>query len=219
MYNWLKIFALVIISLVTAYFGYFIYCSAKYSYKIDMNNYKPYFWIFKDSAKIDVDTNIFVGCIRKTDLFYHYIYKQNYYIGIWEFKNLNNVDLGKINFYQKTKLDNVNFFTSEILNKNNSPEITVKFGSFFNHGINLNLDEFSTIIREFKTLNYKGFYGRINKMSLSRENGEHLVIFDCKNEIESYLILFYKRHNRFYVISVNSDLAFDENILKILNLE
>ncbi|MNY41144.1 hypothetical protein D3C86_1759330 [compost metagenome] len=56
-------------------------------------------------------------------------------------------------------------------------------------------------------------------MSLSNEKGEHLILSDFTKGPTPTVFLFYKGHQSFYVIIINSENPFDENIIKILNLE
>lgn len=214
----LKVIISGVIAIVIGYFAYFIFNSVRYSYSIEMRNYKACLWVFKDSIRKDIDTNRFVGCIRKRDVLYHYIYKNTYDIFIWEFKDLDIAELNKIAINQNANLDNIKFSSGEILNKKDSPEMTVKFGVFFNYTMNVNLDEYSKVEKSFEAVHYKGFYGTINKMSFSNEKGEHLILFDYPSGKEPSLFLLYKGHKSFYIIVINTEKPFDESIINILNL-
>lgn len=208
-----------LISVTIVYIAYFVFNSTKYGYDIDLRNYNSYFWFFKDSIKTDVDTNRFVSCIRKTDILSHYIYKNTYDVFIWEFKNLDHLKLSKIAINENINLDNVKFRSGEILNRKDIPEMTVKFGSFLNNSMNINLDKYSKVEKSINSVNYRGFYGSINRMSFSNEKDEHLVLFNYLNGKEPSLLLLYKGHSSFYVILINSEEPFDVSLIKILNLE
>lgn len=214
-----KIIVYGFISIVVCYFVYFMFKSAKYNYYIDMNNYKPYLWIIKDSVKKDIDTNIFVSFHREKDILTFYNYKHQYYISIWDFKNLNKVALRKISINRNVNLDTVKFNSSETLNAKSNPEYTIRFGPFFKNSINVNIDNLSKIEKTFETSNYKGFYGTINKMSLSDEDGKHQVIIEYNHSKTPFELLFYKGHNGFYLITIDSEKPFDESIIKIFNLK
>lgn len=215
----LKTIIFVIIACVICFFINFIFIAVRYGYDINMRNYKPYFWVFKDSAKINVDTTLFIGCTRKTDVLYTYIYKLNYNVSIWEFKDLEAVKLRSIHINQNVNLDNLKFSSAVVLFNKSSPEITVSYGSFFNNTFDINLDEYSKIERHFEGTNYKGIYCTINRMSLSDEKGKHLVLFDFIDGIEPNIILLYKSSKSFYLIRIDSKTPFDESIINILNLE
>lgn len=218
MNNIFKIIFSFIVSLIISFFIYFIINTYRYHYKIDLDNFKPYYSFFKDSIKKDIDTTVFVGCIRKNDALYHYIYKKDYFIDIWEFKELGFLDLNKITIYQNVNLNNIKFQSAEILNKGRIPEIIVRFGPFFKNKININTNENSKIENMVKNNNYKGFYGIINKMSFSNENGKHLVLIDYKDTLEYCLVLLLKKRNSFFIINISSNQPFNNSIYNILNL-
>ena len=184
-----------------------------------MKNYKPYLWILKDSIKCNIDTSVFVGCIRERDILYNYIYKHDYRICVWEFKDLEISDLKKMQINSNVNLDNKKIFSGEILNRRHSPEITVRYGPYFKHLININLDKFSKVEKSFESANYKGFFGTVNKMAFSDETGNNLVLFDYAKGQETNLLLLYKGNNSFYIIIVHSVIPFDEKIINILNLK
>jgi hypothetical protein len=184
-----------------------------------MNNYKPYLWIFKDSVKNDVDKDMFVGSIRERDILYQYILKNRYHVSIWEFKDLSEIRLNEIPINCNVDLDDVNIMPYELLNKNESPEITTELGFSFSGSASLNIDKRSKIIKSIDTPKYKGFYGLVNKLSLSNEKGKHLIIFDYPSGNEPTLFLLYKTSTGFYVVFIDSnDGPFDESIIHVLNL-
>lgn len=215
----LKIIILSIVGIIVLYFAYFIFDIVRYGYHIEMGNHKPYFWIFKDSAKKDVNKLVVVGCIRKRDIYYHYHCshdKRDYGVGIWEFKDLSSVELKNTSISQNINLDNVKFSSGEVLHANRSPEITVRFGSFLKSTIDINLDEQSKIEKNIETSNYKGFYGILHKMSFSDKEG-HWVLFNYHPR-EYCLFLLYKAHQSFYVVMINSEQPFSTDMINILNL-
>lgn len=213
-----KIIGLTIMTILLCYFSYFIIISNKYSYRIDMKNYKQYLWIFKDSALNYIDTNIFVGCIRERDVLFNYIYKDDYYIAIWEFKDVSK-DLENIFIYKNIDLSNLKFNSSQVLNRDGSPEFTVRFVPFFQKKMDVNIDQYSEIKQEFKSMNYKGFYGTINKVTLSNEDKQHLVLIEFPYKKENSLFLLYKKAQSFFVIIIHSEKFFDKSIINILNLK
>jgi hypothetical protein len=184
-----------------------------------MKNHKPYFWLFEDSIKKDVDTNLFIGCIRKTDVLYTYNYKHNYTIYIWEFKELNNTLLKDISINENINLGNIKFGNREVLNKDSNPEITVSYGPFFKHTMNINFDEYSEINEYFQSNNYKGFCGVIHKMSLSNKDGKHLVLMDFYDVTRYFAGLIYIGKRGFYLILITSKNPVNKDIIEILNLE
>lgn len=176
-------------------------------------------WVFKDSAKSDINTNFCYTYIKKRDVYNCFHYKDTYRIIVWEFKDLSNVELKKATINQNVNLDDVTFESGEVLNKKSGLEATIKYGFAFNHAMTVNLDKFSKIERTFEGTNYKGFYGSINQMSLSNEKGEHEILLDYTKGLTPTVFLFYKGHQSFYIIMINSKKPFDESIIKILNLK
>lgn len=176
-------------------------------------------WVLKDSAKTDIDTNFCYSYAKKRDVYNNFAYKDTYNVMVWEFKDLANAELKKATIYRNVNFDDVKFDSGEILNKGNDLEITINYGFVFNDAMNVNLDKYSKIQRDISGPNYKGFYGSINKMSLSNEKGEHQIISDFTTELTPALFLFYKGRQSFFIIMIYSDKPFDENIIKILNLE
>lgn len=210
-----------------------------------MFNYKPYLWIFNDSVKSQVDTVFFVGAISERDILYKYILnvknqadtvsfvggnrgtdildkymqRKRYTVSIWEFKDLSKIKLDEVSINSNRDLGEVSIMPYELIGKNEIPEITVELGFSFNHSVSLNIDKHSEIIKTIETPAYKGFYGLVNKLSLSNEKGKHLIVFDYPGGNEPTLFLLYKTSAGFYVVFINSrNVPFDESILKLLNL-
>jgi hypothetical protein len=175
-------------------------------------------WIFKDSVKSDIDTNFCYSYLKKRDVYNNFHYKGTYNIIIWEFKDLSIAELKKATINQNVNLDDVKFGSGEILNKKSDLEITIKYGFAFNYTMNVNLDGYSKIERNFEGANYKGFYGSINKISLSDEKGEHQILLDYTKGQTPTVFLLYKGHQSFYLIMINSEKPLDESIINILNL-
>ena len=217
-----KNFKIIIVSismLLISYLSYFFYGIIRYSHSSDWRTYIQYMWIFKDSAKKDINTNFCYSYVKERDIYNNFDYKDIYNIVVWEFKDLGNAELKKSIINQNVNLEDVKFESGEILNKNSDLELTINYGFVFNSAINVNLDKYSKIERIFKGSNYKGFYGSINQMSFSNEKGEHQILSDFTKGPTPTVFLFYKGHQSFYVIMINSKNPFDEDIIKILNLE
>jgi hypothetical protein len=213
-----KIIVYSAISLVICYFVYFLMGILIFSHSHDRKTYKQYMWLFKDSVKNDIDTNFSYSYFKKRDIYNNIHYKRINHIIIWEFKDLSSADLNKIAINQNVNLDNIKFWSGEVLNVRGSVEIMVNYGFAFKN-MNLNLDNISKIERHFETVNYKGFYGILNKMSLSNEKGEHQIIFEYAHSRTPTVLLLYKGHKSFYLIMINSEKPFDESIIEILNLK
>lgn len=141
----LKIIILSAIGIVVCYLVYFIYITKRYSHSPNWYTYKNYLSFFKDSVKNDLDTNFCYSYVQKHDIYNSFNYKHEYYISIWEFKDLNRAELKKVSINQNINLDDVKFSSGEVLNKKTDLEITIKFGFDFNHTMNVNLDNHSKI--------------------------------------------------------------------------
>jgi hypothetical protein len=170
MYRKLKILAFGLIAIVICYVIYFFYEIIRYSHSSDWQTYKQYVWLIKDSLKNEVDTNFSYSYVKRRDV-YNMIHLKGYNIIIWEFRDLDKTKLKKININQNVNLDGIKFSSGEVLNKKSDLEITIKYGFEFNYGMNVNLDEYSKLEKSIERESFKGFYGSINKMSLSDERG------------------------------------------------
>jgi hypothetical protein len=210
-----------LISFVFIYLAYNVFIKIKYGYSIELGDCKRNLFFFNDSIKINIDTNHCVSAIRDRDIFNTHIYKDDYLITIWEFKDLSKVDLKRTSINQNVDLFNVRFDSGETLNSGSNPEFNIKFGDLFKNAfkVDVNLDEFSKITKKIETPKYKGFYGTVNLMSFSNETGEHLVLIDYKSGKEPVMVLFYKSDTSFYAIIVESKKILNENIIQIFNLK
>ena len=219
----------IIILLFVLYLLYFVYVTYWYSH--DWEACKQYMWFFKNSIRNDIDPpgySICFSLVKKSDVYniFHYVHDRDMYpIHIWEFKDLGNADINKMNINQHIDFSDIRFRSKEILNSNSSVPVTIKYGFAFHNTMSINLDGLSKIDGTFSGPNYKGFYGSINKMSFSNEKGEHQIIFDYtdkpyKTSFSPTVFLLYKGHQSFYVIIINSKQPFkDASIISILNLQ
>jgi len=215
----IKIISIIVILLLGSYFLYSIFIITKNRHHVEITNYRPYLWILNDSIKNEVDTIHFSGYIRKRDILYEYIIDNQYYISIWDFKDLKGISLNEITINPYVDLSYVDIVPREVLDAKENPEINIELGFSFNGSINLNIDNNSKIIKSIDTPNYKGFYGVVNKLSLSNVKGKHLILFDYTKENEPTVFLFYKSNKGFYMILINSkNIPFDESIINLLNL-
>jgi len=216
-----KIIIAVIVSFIIVYFGRIEYRFIRYSHSSEFNNYKRYLWLFNDSVKCNIDTFICVGDIGDRDILYRYLYKKKTFIRIWEFKDISESDLKKIQINQNIDLDDVKFKSGEIVDKNMlpSPMINMKLEFSFNNSLIINLDKNSKISKTIDSTKYRGFYGNLSKMTFNNEKNEPLILFDFGYPPVPTLLLLYRTTKSFYVIYINSDLPFDESLIKILNLK
>lgn len=216
----LKIVLIFIGCLVGCYYTYNFFTMIKYSHGIEMEDYEPYMWVFQDSVRKDVDTLIFAGHTRERDILYQYRFKNKYLVSIWELKDLSNIQIDKIPINSNVDLSEVHIMPYEILNKHVSPEIKVELGFTLDSTISLNLDNNSKIITTIETPKYRGFYGEVNKLSISNEKGKHIIQLDYPYENPYTVFLFYKTQRSFYIIFIKAKekVPLDENVIQYLDL-
>ncbi len=207
------------ISTIVCFLIYVFVGIIKNSHSPDWQAYKQYTYFFKDSVKNYIDTNFCCSFVKKTDVYNNFNYKQIFNIIIWEFKNTVSLVPENVKINQNINLNDEKFNPGEILNKNSDLEIAIKSDFSFNNAMNLNLDFQSKIEKEFNSNKYKGLYGLINKVSLSNEYNEHQILFNYTMSKKYAMIIFYKGHTSFFIIIIDCERPFDENIINILNLE
>jgi len=198
-------------------------------------SWKQYMYFFNDSIKQDIDTTLSFSDVKDRDVcnYYHYIpnsagidmsdkfiYHRKdtiYDIMIWEFKDLSEINLNNITIVKDVNLDSLKLKKGEILNSKSDIQTSIiqRF-SFQKLGVELNTR--STLQKEIQGTNYKGFCGVVSKMSLINETGSAQIFFNFFPEKQTVL-LFYKGHQSFFLIMINSDKPFEEEIIKILNLD
>ncbi|HNW70403.1 MAG TPA: hypothetical protein PKI01_08375, partial [Bacteroidales bacterium] len=173
-----KIRVLIIgILLLTVSAGYYFFTNFHYG---EFNKYQRFIWLFKDSVQEDIDKIVCTGLIGKNDIEYTFIYKKNYFITIWEFRDLLKLDIKKTPFYLNQNLDEstIKFGQTENINVAPFPQIKLKFGFEIQNQIILYVDKDTKILKNIDSDNYKGFWGNISKMALCDENGDQLIFFD-----------------------------------------
>ncbi len=181
---------------------------------------KQYIWLFKDSVKKDINTDYSFSKVEDRDVYNNFHYK-GYNIVIWDFKDLRDSDLQNVLIKNQVELGSnaAKFSAGEILNKKSDMKIAIKFRFAFSDAMNINLDTYSEMYRTIKGKNYKGFYGNLNRFSLSNGRDEHQIIFDYTEGKTQSVVLVYKNQLGFYLIVINSKQKIDENCIDILNLE
>jgi len=226
-----KIKNLIISGSITAVIGYFLiplFITVRYSHRTEWDNFDK-LWLFQDSVKPYVDTLVALAQIRKSDAEYWYhlyqtpqkglpLGKSRYHVLIWEFNDLESFDIKNSQFNTNVDLDIDDYSGGVIENPGGEPSLFVKSKMPFNNFININLNRSSTIIKYIDSTNYKGFYGKINKLSLNNEKNKLLALFDNQAACVNTLFLLYKKQTKLYIIYLFSDYEVDENALRIFNL-
>lgn len=215
----IRLLAILVSTLIVGYIAYYVFVIVNNRHHNKLSFDESYLWLINDSVKSDVNQRMFFGHVGKKDILYEYVLKDKYLISVWEFKDLNKIELSEISINQHVNLNN-DFLPREVLDADTNPEINIKLGSSFNGSISLNTDEYSQIKKILDTPKYKGILGVINKLALTDKNGEHSIVLDYSKKNESTLLLVYKTTRSLYVIFINSteEAPLDENIISLLDL-
>ena len=210
----LMIIAGSVILFIVCVVAYFIYDNEKYGYDFEQAERSRILWIFADSARRNVDYPI-MSDVRKTDTIYYCVYNpvppHDTFIMVWEIKGLNRVDPHGVPIHKNVILDKVQL-RGEILDK----VTQIKYGSFFNQNLGVDLDDYSKISKMLEGKSYSGFLGTVNRIAFEGGEGQVLCMQDCGGR--ETLFLMYKANNSFYLIFINSVDPFDQNIIQILDL-
>ncbi len=180
--------------------------------------------IYKKSALNDM----FIDNIarqRSTDNFKVHLFDMDYSIFEWEIFDLKNLNIKDVSINIKKNYSNkLDFYYN--LYRDDNPEVHIAHRlEFKTKKININLDEKSKILKFYESSNYKGFFGIVNKMSISNSNNENYATFDYKFGQRNTILIVYKTINSFYIIhfrppgyeKIGEELQ--ENIINILNLK
>ncbi len=196
-----------------------------YGHNADYTSFKKYKWIFKKNTQVNLD-DIGNSTFSKTDCqnFFHYLGNMKnkdmgFLFNIWEFKNLENINLDKVKLTNDFDVSNITFKNGETLNMESELRQDVKYNYSFKDGFNINIDKKDTIKSYYKGKYYVGCYGNFKRISLWNEFEGHQIIIiknDLKNPLTS--ILVYKRNKRLFLIIVQSDKYFDKDIIDVLNI-
>jgi hypothetical protein len=206
--------------------------------------FKPerYYDLFTDSAKSKINKTSCSGDVGKDDILYWYKIGQ-YKIIIWEFKNPGGICLNDIQFVTNAPV-NYNEFDDFGGHPDYFPRpfIQYKWGYHLNAPISFHFDSNCKILSTKDSLNYKSFFAKISYLII-KSNNETQIVFDYKTTminkinnssklhrpsndeltsrlpiaVPTYLLLLNKQ-NSFYIILVNSEVPFDESVIKLFNL-
>lgn len=212
---------------VLLFFGTWFLFIFKFGHSGEFYTYRQVDWMLSDSARTKVDTSVSFSYARERDILNMLVVKKadnikSAYISVWEFKNLANIDLKSIRFYEGVNLQGDPFFFGQRF-KDEPPcpliSSQLKVNYNFENSLDININEQSKIITKISSASYVGFYGLLNRMSFANELDETQILFDYQNTVQPTLLLFYKIRKSFYMILVNSDEPFDERIMSLFNLK
>ena len=223
-----------IIAVVLACLSPYLHTCVKYYPHIEIGKYR-YITLFKDSIRKDIDTTYsgLTGIRENGNLYYHYNYctvhkipfnkkATVYYIDFWELKDLYNTNLNTIIFKKNLSLSKVDKGLNLTRGDYDSlPLIKSRIAyEFTTSKMDVNLDYGTAIYNTIDTTNYKGFFGKVNIMSLTDENGKTQILLKYKYPKKT-LFLLYKTNQSFIIIRVNCnhDEAINENVINFFNLK
>jgi hypothetical protein len=136
---------------------------------------------------------------------------------IWKFDKFENFKIGNIKFRNKQNIIDIKLTNGEVIDAESDARNGIAYGYNYKT-ITVNTDQESKIRDWFSDVNFKGFIGSFNRISLSNEKGEHDIYYDFIPYRENVLFMIYKSEKGFFLIVIDSDLPIDRSVLKLLNL-
>lgn len=227
----------VIIGLFIAYAVYFVVDAAINVHYFNARKWKEYIQLFQDSIVQDVDTLTACSNVKRKDIYTSFNYVPGlslvdkderiffrgrnapiYFVVFWEFKSLSNFPVDSVEFRFNQSLEHLKLKRGEVFEPKSEEPVSINFG-FKYKKINVNVDNQSSILNaSIKGRNYKGFFGKLNRISFSNEKEKHEIFIDYYPK-KPVLFLVANKDARFYLITISCNKKFDESIVKILNLE
>ncbi len=163
-----------------------------------------YNFLFNDSIISQLKCFYSIG--NEKGALFAYNYNNKYRFIIWEFAELNNINLSQIVFENANSNYDKNFEAYNSYNLGPEPAILIKSRLCINanKSVTIKIDGISNTVQTYKTTNFKGVFGEINKVEIENENGESQIHmnFGKTNNIlcpKSELIIFKKIHSLFFV--------------------
>lgn len=236
-----KIAKKVIITFGCLVIGYVIYIiteAAMNSHSVFTNGkeWKEYIHLFNDSIVQDVDTLTAGTYVGNKDIYMSFNYVPGlsfldkhqradfrskkdtvYFVTFWAFKELDHFPLDSIDFRFNQTLDNLKKGRGEVLEPHSKQPVSIRYGYEYND-ITINVDNKSGNVKVINGKNYKGFLGDLNRVSFSNEKEEHDIFIDYKPK-RPVLFLVAKIDSALYLITINSEIKFDESILSIIDFK
>ena len=203
----------------------------------NLKEYDNFLFLFKEEYVKDIDRFTASSYVEKNDVLttINYVpgislldkekqigfgYRSDivYHINIWEFKKLTKLSIDSVPIYLKKTLGDLEVSWGEILEPESEQPIAIKFRYDYSK-MSINVDEGSIISDSaIRGKNFKGFFGEINRISLSNENEKHKIFMDYIPRMQ-VLFLVVNKYNQFYIITVTCNKSFDESIIDIFDLE
>lgn len=213
---------LILICLIILIFLPFSRCSSE-EVRIDTITQKEYRWIFKDSILKEIDTLAFSD-IRENDVNVHFRYKGDYInmepaylISVWHFKNQRKFELKNVKFDCCRDLFSIDLEGYFIYNLDSKIEQYVDQKDDFGNGLDVVLDENSSIDTIFSGHDYTGFLGHSRKYAVDSKIKKNMIVYT--NELTNDKVLFcvYQKGENVFLIKVVSEKEFDQDFMKIFS--
>lgn len=183
----------------------------KYKYNTVFNDQK-YLWLFNDSVNLEHlpyhDSLLAsTGRIRESDQNYFLVLEDHIYVEVFEFEELNEMELEEINFNIYGRFPP--FENESIVTLNDDlgkevPVVSIKNILPFNNTLEVGFSKKSKMQKIEDSSHYFAYCGKLEKMLLSNDYGNPLVLFDF-SKVSSTLIVFYKTDLQFLIIVVTSE--------------
>lgn len=228
-----KLFKIILLILFL-YVGFRIAHYIIYGHTTDWVSKERFTYLFKNETFQHMDT-VYIGTAQgRYDAVESYHYYPNVNINqgmdrillvnevyirfsIWKFDKFENIQIGDIKFRTKQDIIDIKLTNGEVIDSESDKRKGIAYGYNYKT-ITVNTDKESKIRDWFSDVNYKSFIGSFNRISLSNEKGEHDIYYDFIPYRENVLFMIYKSEKGFFLIVIDSDLAIDRSVLKLLNL-
>jgi hypothetical protein len=218
MYSGLKKLIIIVFGLFVTYIIGSSVFTVVTGYSVHFGNSDEYKFLFKEKYRNSFDT-ISVKDYRKSD-YYSKFRLGNYYFGIHEIYDLEDIKLSSIKFHEYVNLVNVDFYPAQILNRKirTRPSIRTYWRQTFDNVLNVSFNGRTQIDSIAMGENYICYHAHIDKMLFSNGKNEKMMLFDFSEKSKNTLLLFLRKGNRFFIIMVNSSEDFGMEVLDIFDL-
>jgi len=187
-------------------------------YSVDFGNSDEYKFLFKEKYRNSFDT-ISVKDYRKSD-YYASCRLKNYYFGIQEITDLEDIKISSIKFHEYVNLSNIDIYPAQEINRKIRQVATIRtyWNQSFNSVLNVSFNEKTKIDSIVRGENYICYHAHIDKMLFSNGENKEMMFFDFSEKSPNTLLLFLRKGNRFFIIMVNSSEDFGMEVLDIFDL-
>ena len=214
----LKKIILILVGLFVAYIIGSSIFTVITGYSVDFGNSNEYKFLFKEKYRNALDT-ISVKDYRKSD-YYASCRLNNYYFGIQEICDLEDIKLSSIRFQKNANLSNIEFYPAQILNRkvNFVPTIRTYWRQSFDSVLNVSFNRHTQVDSIARGENFICYHAHIDKMLFSNGENKEMMFYDFSGKSPNTLLLFLRKQNRFFIIMVNSSKDFGMEVLDIFDL-